>query len=240
MKKRCFLALACLWHASLYSQMLVNTWDRFNDPGQGISARNLQNGFVYGVNPPGGEMIGTSFYDTTWTMGSFILYHDTTLYNDIPARYDILRNVIELKLRVGMRLLEGVRVNSFALQQGDFQRTIFVNTQNFATDEKLKGFFELVSNGKLTLLRHHKTWIKKPTYNAALAVGSRDTEIIREQRFYYARDGRAQKLTLSKKSLLELMADKKVAMEAYFKEQSPDLKDKARLTKLFDYYNGLK
>ena len=138
-----------------------------------------------------------------------------------------------------MRILEGVQVNTFALQRGELPRKVFVNTQNFATDDKMKGFFEMLSSGKLNLMNYSKTWIKQPTYNAALNVGSKDTEIIREEKLYAARDGKAQKFSASKKSLLELMADKKTEMEAFLKQTQPDLKNRMQLVRVFDYYNSL-
>lgn len=222
-----------------YGQMLVNTWDRFNYPGQGITAASLQNGFVYGINPSAGEVTGISYYDTAWAVGSFIMFKDTTLYKGIPARYDIQRNVVEIKFKVGMRVLESVQVNSFALQKNELARVVFVNVQNFSTEDKLKGFFEMLSSGKLNLMANAKVWVKQPTYNPALDVGSKDTELIREEKLYTARDGKAQRFSASKKNILELMADKKPEMEAYLKQNQPDLKNKTQLARVFDYYNGL-
>jgi len=221
------------------AQLPRSTWDRFNDPSQGLGAATLQNSFVYGINPEASTVLGTSYYDTTWQMGSFMMFNDTTLYKGIPARYDIQRNVVEIKLKIGLRVLEGANVNSFALQKNDHQRIVFTNTQNFESGEALKGFYEMLSAGRLTLLMHHKTWTKKPTYNAALDVGNRNSEMIREAKLYYAKNGKAERLSVSKKKLLEIMQDRQKDMETYFDQWHPDLKDKATLTKVFDYYNNL-
>ncbi len=241
MNKQLFISIFLLFAQMSFSQtapMMETTRDAINR-GTKISANASQT--LYGIPRTDGKVEGDNYLDTTFVNCSILLFNDAKPYDNVMARFDVRNNVLEIFTPTGIRLVDGIRVKFFTLITPlKTDGTIFMNAYNFRENsDNLKGFFELVADGKASLLIYHKAWVKKASYNEALGVGDINTKIIKEQTFYLAKVDEAKKIGSSKKNLIEAMNDHRPEIEKFLKDGDYSLKSKADLVTILNYYNGL-
>lgn len=225
------------------AKMAASTWDRLSTSNTFSMKSTANSSFLESIPPPQSEVIGTQYYDSAWAEGRIVLFNDSMIYTNLQVRLDLKSNNLEIKQSGKIRIVESRKINYFSLLPEKVATPkIFVNTQNFKKEDDIRGFFEVLStNGKLVLFLHKKFWLKKPTYVTAFDVGSRDSKIYHLENLYYGKqnEDKVYELKANKKNLLKIMEDKQEAIEAYFKEKSPNLKSQKDLVSLFSYYNGL-
>jgi hypothetical protein len=69
--------------------------------------------------------------------------------------------------------------------------------------------------GDLNLLAYTRLWTKTPAYVPALDGGTKDTQMMKERHYYFAKETEVNKLTTGKSGLLKLMQDKNEQMNAF-------------------------
>lgn len=251
MENRRLFFLALITSLALASEvagqnpMLNATRDQFNANGMRIATY----GTVWGVaSADKGEVVGQTYLDTTWTQGNLKLYKPVQpvggkavdTLSGLGMRYNVHFNEIEILLDThrDTRAIRGDQIASFSLQEKGKKPTYFINTKGYESDKIPVGFYEVLVPGRVTLAALHRTIVRKPNYNAAFEVGSKDTKILPEEDFYALQNGKAEKLKLSKKALLALMNDKSKEMETFMKANDLDLKNRNNLERLFEAYNS--
>ncbi|MGV3560321.1 hypothetical protein [Larkinella arboricola] len=202
---------------------------------------------IYTMPGPDGRILGYPYLDTAFARTAVTFYQNMakpgtkpfTEITDAPVRYNLQANDLEFLVDARtVKAVSGERVRQFNMERNG-QTTRFINATEAGAPADLRGFFEQVTDGRLKLLVRHQIYVKKPTYNPALSVGTKDTELIREA-VWYASDGKnLTKLTPNRKGLLSVMQDKEAQISAYLKEKKPDLKNPTVLADLFAYYNSL-
>lgn len=245
--KKVLVGLLCLLAAQGWAQnqMLNTTRDQINVNGLKIPTT----GTLWGVaSADKGTVVGETYLDTLWAKGNVKLYQavqpvggkaiDTL--SGLAMRYNVYFNEIEILLNTyqDVKALQGSQVKAFSLEKAG-KSAQFINAQLYETDKQPKGFFEILVPGKSTLAALHRTIVKKPTYNAAFEVGTKDTQILLDEDFYVLKNGKAERVKLTKKGILELMPDKTKAMEAFLKTNELDLKDRMQLVRVFEHYNSI-
>ncbi|MRS62136.1 hypothetical protein [Larkinella terrae] len=202
---------------------------------------------IYTMAGPGGSILGYPYLDTAFAKTTVIFYQNIAKPGnkpvleipDTPVRYNITANNLEFLVDAKtVKAISGERAKQFSMERNG-QKTNFVNATEVGAPADVRGFFEQLNDGKLKLLIRHQIYVKKPTYNPALSVGSKDTELIKEA-IWYTSDGKnLVKFSPGRKGLLAVMQDKEDQISAYLKEKKPDLKNRAALTDVFTYYNSL-
>ncbi len=224
-------------------QMLNTTRDQINMNGLKIPTT----GTLWGVaSADNGEVVGETYLDTVWAKGNVKLYQSIQpiggkaidTLSGLAMRYNVYFNEIEILLNTfnDVRALQGKQIKSFSLEKAG-KSIQFLNAKLYETDKQPTGFFEVMVPGKLTLVALPRTIVKKPTYNAAFEVGTKDTRILLDADYYVLKEGKAEKMKLTKKSLLDLMSDKGKEMETFLKTNDLDLKERSNLVRLFEQYN---
>jgi hypothetical protein len=109
---------------------------------------------------------------------------------NIPIRLDLLNNEVEFQTKYGTKAVLGETVQYFSVVRiSGFTPTTFVNVKEFKLEPgEVKGFFELLADGELKLLRYTKLWVKKPTYLPALDTGTKDTQIMKDSKYYFPKE----------------------------------------------------
>ena len=245
-KKVVFLFFLSSSWAWAQAPMMNTTRDQINLNGLRIPT----SGTMWGVaSSEKGEVVGNTYLDTTWAKGNLKLYDaiqpmggkTVDTLSGLAMRYNVYFNEIEILLNTykDVKALQGEKTRAFSLEEKGTTRN-FVNVRLYDTDKDSKGFYEiLMPGGKLTLAVLHKTTVRKPTYNAAFEVGSKDTKITMQEDFYALQNGKAEKIKPNKKNILDLMKDKSKEIEAFLKVNDLDLKERSNLTTLFERYNSL-
>ena len=243
MKKKISLVilLSCCFVQMVFSQstMTNTTKDALNNlsGSQKISANSV----LYGIPTPPSEIVGDFFYDSTFVPAKVVLVGDKTVYETF-ARLDMKNKVLEIREIGGNRWIENNKISFFTLmKKNTFEPTLFFNVKNFINeDEDKTGFFEVLQDGKGLVLQHTKVSVRKPTYNAALGTGDLNAKVMRENEYYYASEGKAKRISNTKKSMIAIFGDKKDAVAKFISQNEVDLKSRNGLAKLFNYYESVK
>lgn len=97
-------------------------------------------------------------------------------------------------------------------------------------------FYEKLASGKVTLWKkNHKTIIDEKPYGSA----SVQRNVLNNNTYYVGDVAQLTKIKTDKKSVLELLADKAVDIEAYMKKEKLNPKTENDLVRVIFYYNGL-
>jgi hypothetical protein len=182
------------------------------------------------------EVLGDPYIDAHWGKSSILLY-DSSVLRGYLTRYDIRLDEIEFRLSEGVRTLKGGRVRSILWIDSLRQTTrLLANGREFSSDEKQKkGFYEIVVDGKVSLLKHIAVEILRPDYNVALDVGSRDFRIVKKQKFYFSLGGKL--FDMKKKALIASLKDISIDITGYLNEQSVNWTNEQDLYALFAQIN---
>ncbi len=225
------------------TEMDQSTKDRMSINDKGITPNTV----MFGFDSRPREVLGDYYLDINWCDCKVVFYPATkpgkmdTIVG-IPSRYDIKNNEMEFKSEYGIKATTGTGVKYFehsAVKKATkLKVTRFVNAKEFRGKAD-GGFYEVFSEGKLTFLAQDKIWIKQPTYNAALDVGSRDTEIKKVRTYYVYRGGKMSKMKLNKGAALGWMKSKKSQVEQFIGQEKIDCESPVGLARVFDFYNGL-
>ena len=141
-----------------------------------------------------------------------------------------------------MKVVGGDKVKSFIwIDSVSRVPSYFVNARDFKDKDqtRLSGFFQVVVDGPLPLLKQTTVYVKKADYSVQFDVGSRDDKILKKTELYFARDGQVMELPPSKKKLLPLFGDKAEAIGKFIQDQNLAVSREADLVTLFKHYNSL-
>jgi hypothetical protein len=219
-----------------YSQVDVN---RFSNIVNSVSSGSA----AYGSGFKGSYNVksavkGDPYLDTAFRMTNFTLYK-TEAKIKTPARYDILNDELEIKTTGGVMILPSKLVDSYAIaKSGDSIR--FVNLANYKFENTvLVGFMEILSDGKIQLLKQTKTEIVKPSYNPSLEVGDRDMYIVKKTTLFYSLPDKKIVKVKGKSETMSLFGQEASNIKTFATSNSLSFKNEEDLKKLFAYYNSL-
>ena len=115
----------------------------------------------------------------------------------------------------------------------------FVNGMDFKDEgSPISGFFEVLIDGELPLMRRTMAVFKESNYNTALMVGNRNDQIIKRNIYYYLRGEDVYEVPNGRKKIFEVFGDSAEEMKEYTENNSIDLKDPSGLFQLFTHYNS--
>jgi hypothetical protein len=215
----------------------TNTLERLQDlDGLGLGD------MLYGIPQPPGKVIGDTYLNTRWKQTSMLLYDNEKLLEGYPVRYDIKLDELEVKTRNGIKVLKGAKVKSFVwIDSLTNAPEYFVNAKDYKNDDNVPytGFFQVLNDGVLPLLRKTVLDIKKADYNIQLNVGSHDDKILKKPRFYTVKDKQLIDLPSSKKKLVSVFDDQSDEMEKYIRENNLATNKADDLKLIFIHYNSL-
>jgi hypothetical protein len=194
---------------------------------------------IVGIPVPAGRVVGDTYADSKWNMGSVMITNKNSMVEGYLMKYDVKGQVVEIKTPNGVRLLDVRNVGNMVwLDSITHQPHYFVNAANYTEDNTpLVGLLEVLVDGNRSLFKKTVIQTKQPTYNIALDAGSRDTEIFKKAAYYY-NSGSALVLIKNKKKFLEGLGEQRKDVETYMKENKLDVKSADELAKIFAYYNS--
>lgn len=241
MKVFYILSMLLICDYSAYSQWAVpanmraeNTLDRLSDKN-GLSNSDI----LYGIPLPPGNVVGDVYFDKKWNAGSIMLYETETLIEGYPMKYDVKSEVLEIKSKAGVKILDTRKIKSLVWK--DSLTNIphyFINGAEFKLEGvPVKGLLEVLVDGKTPLIKRDQIFVKEPTYNVAMGSGSRDTKIYHKVSYYYISNSELIKVK-GKKEIIKISSNP-VATEEYFKSNKINLGKEAGLIKAFEYLNTL-
>jgi hypothetical protein len=217
--------LAC--HSTSYAQVGVNV-DFIN--GQDVN---------FGGKMRSNTEASTYLYDT-WSKGTVKL-SDGNTYAGLELMYDLGANRLIFKSEKGIPQAFAVAVTEFtiAAPAEDKTQTVSKKYKNGfppADGNKTTTFYEVLSNGNITLLK--LTELKRVR---EVAVGNiyPTTQMKTADSYYVFADGKLSRIKREKKALKQILQDKAKDLDTYMASNKLDLKNDSDLSIIFDHYNAL-
>lgn len=206
---------------------------------------------IYGMPQESGKVQGDVYLETDWQNANVWFYPEVVARYDpkasdkvsnLPIRVDLGNQYVEFKLPEGVKAIEAASIKKMEVDGPGGVRT-FYNTLQYGKSADMPGFAEVLSNGKITVIKYTKLWLKQPTYNVALNVGERDAKLIKQHDYYFVNEKNGvyelNKFKPGVGSLKKVAKSKAKKVEAYLSEQQLDPKNDADLVKILAYYNSL-
>lgn len=211
-----------------------NTLDRLSDKG-GLSNSDI----LYGVPLPPGSVIGDNYLDKKWNKANILLYQTETIIEGYPVKYDVKSDLIEIKTNVGIKVLDVKKVKNLVwVDSISSAPHYFVNAGEFKKEGvPSKGLLEVLVDGTLPLVKKTEFFVKKPTYNAALDVGTRDTKIYPKETTYFVKEGEMIKVK-GKKDIAAAAPERAKEVETFIKVNKLNVNKEADLIKVFEFLNA--
>lgn len=197
-------------------------------------------GTVQSLPMPPPDVIGSDLLNPYFNVSTFLL-NDSSLLSGLPARYYVLRNEFDVKTSSGLRTLRGDRVRSFIWVDSVTKKTeVFVNMKEYMNESGTPGtgFMQILSEGKIGLLKQTEVIFKKANYHVAMNVGNPDHQFIHKTHLYYLID-KTYRPVPPRKKVLSIFPDHQDALQRFIKINQLDLSSEYHLQLLIDHYNTL-
>ena len=183
------------------------------------------------AEPSPTDISGKIYLDEGWQEGVILSGDDES--GNANIRYNVLSD--EMQVLVNGQILALVSSKIKALRIGE---QVFI-TAPYIRDQKLVslGYFELLADGKIQLLRKYKCITQPTEYHPAVAT-AKDQEYVIESEFYFrlVKDY-AKPLKRGKKSILAVFPDGENEMKIYAEKHELNLKKEEAIIQLFNFYN---
>jgi hypothetical protein len=168
--------------------LMQSTRDRLNYNTFSIP----QTGVLFGLAGEPGKLVGDNYLDTTFQAGFIKFYGKISRNSDslagIPIRLDLAKQELDVRVAAGdIRAVRAMAVRYFDRNNLTGSVSHFINVREFRGDaDKLSGFFEQLTVGKMPLLQYHYLFLRRANYNAALNIGTKDDELVKKNDWYIA------------------------------------------------------
>ena len=195
---------------------------------------------MYGIPLEAGGIIGDFYLNQEWKRTTLMLYDRDKMLEGFPVRYEIESDQFEIKSSAGIKVLNGKRVKSFVwIDSISNAPHYFVNGRDLKDEDgdPLSGFFEVLSEGSMTLVTQTQAAVRPATYNEKFDVGQRDARIVKRINFYYVEEGVIKEIPSSKKKLLALFGEHAPAVEEFMQTNKLSVKEASHLRAVFEHYN---
>lgn len=178
------------------------------------------------------------FPSELWHEGRIVLLNGDTLKGTL--KYDFQQNMVQYALSNKQAEAYSARkVLFFEIFDETVHkyRKFFVLPYSNASNYKSPAFFELLEEGKITLLS--RDLLEYKTYNSGFYGGSY-TLLVESHNYYILQpDGEIEDFRGNKNDLLTLMGERRKSVEKYIRSNRLDFDDKYDVAKMVAYYNSL-
>jgi hypothetical protein len=194
-----------------------------------------------GLPMAGAEVVGDPFSKPNFSQTSALFYNDR-VFNGISAKLNLLSDEFYFQTKEGVRVLGGDQIKSFTFTDSLTKKvSTHINGKEFKTSAGIphKGFFEILYDAEMALLKKTEAYITKANYSVALNVGSKDHKVNKKVIYYYLSGDVVEELPAGK-ALTSIFGDQKSKVDKYIKINQLNLKDERHLGLVFEYYNQSK
>lgn len=197
---------------------------------------------IYGIPPEPKKLQGNFYLDTKWNKASILLYKNEELIEGYFVRYNINSNNFELRSENSQdaTTVPGLRVRNIVWIDAEHGvPRYFINGMDFKDEgSPIAGFFEVLVDGKMPLVRRTIASIKESNYNQALMVGEPDDRVVKRYVYYYIEGKNVIEIPTNKKKIFTIFGENQAEMEAFAESNNLNLKEASSLFSLFTQYNS--
>jgi hypothetical protein len=173
-----------------------------------------------------------------WHEGKIMLESGDTLKGRV--KYDMQQDIIQFNIpNQTAEAYSARKILSFEIFDNTVRRYRLFFSLPYASNTNYKApiFFELLEEGKMTLLAREA--LEYRTYNNAYFVGSYTRLVLVNKYFFLKENGNIEEFLGKKNDLLEMMGKKAETVEKFIKVNRLQFDEKYDLIKIVDYYNSL-
>ena len=231
--KKLITALMCLTAG-------VTVYGQDTDNKGQLDMTPVAGGFVKEIKFATMQVEGTHYFQDYWSIGDVILFNGSTL-EDLQMKFDIEKNHLEIKTENKVKLLEDSFIKEFTLLDSESgSKKKFMNCSLYKENGvELIGFFESISDGKMSLFSKMELDIIKASYDAKFDVGDKSDKVLKVENYFIANGENVYRIAKNKKENLKIFGDKSEQITSYLKSEKLSLKDKEDLQKIVAYYNSI-
>ncbi|PZX56853.1 carboxypeptidase-like protein [Algoriphagus ratkowskyi] len=197
---------------------------------------------IYGLAPQPAQVEGDDYLDSKWNTATLLLYKDQKLLEGYKIRYNITSNTFELIAPESTLLtaLPGLRIQNLVwVDSARMVPRYFVNGMDFLEEgTPISGFFEVLVDGELPLMRRTMAIFKESNYNAALMVGNRNHQIVKRNIYYFLEGKNVIEVPSNRKKLFAVFGENADEMKEYMNVNELSIQDPNTLFKMFTYFNS--
>jgi len=204
-------------------------------------------GKLYANTAPGGiinevfqlEITNKNHYylNKDFQNGSIFLKSGLSLINH-SIRYDYMTDQIEVLFNDEVRSLKGQFLDYYEFKDsltGYFK--IYLHASRLVQDEL--GFYELLYDDHIALVRKDQLNSRKPSYVPALDVGDRAVQYFIESKYFIVMNDQLIPIQRKKKSRINAFGEYFEAIENFIKSNKLDVESDQGLIRIVRYYNEL-
>jgi hypothetical protein len=201
----------------------------------GIGVMTSEGGNPIGFSEYTG-LVGNPFFNPDWVKGD-VTFADGNVVKDKLVKYDEFKDKLFTQVAGTAKSGEFDQpVTSFTIITADGTLASFsIFPGNGKTSDN--AFFQVLSDGKVKLLRKNAKTISEYKANMSSAVTTR--EVVDNIDYYLLIGGKAVRIKKDKKSVEAALGNKQAELESYIKANNLNLKNDADLAKLITQYNTL-
>ena len=172
-----------------------------------------------------------------WHEGKLVLETSDTLRGLI--KYDLASDLIQVKVKNKLESFTARKVLFFEIFDATVKRYRQFYSLPYSQNNTYNAptFFELLSEGKITLLAREK--LEYRAANSYYYYNNYSRPVLVNSYYLLKPNGTIEPFSAKKSDFLELMKDKADEAKEYAKENRLDFDDKYELTRIIDYYNSL-
>lgn len=203
----------------------------------------LMNEIMDGIPLPAPKVIGDTYIDQDWKKGAFLIYGKDKSLGGYEIRYDLDKQELEIKTQTGVKVVSEAQLKSFITFSPDEKEPrIFVNAREFKAGSGFRfiGFLRVLEDGDYALVSGFTIKVKRPDYNVAMNVGSRDYQIYKKEQLFYVTQGTVFALPGKKRELLSIFPEQaREEVSSFVQSEKLDPSETNDLMKIFRFYNNI-
>jgi hypothetical protein len=190
------------------------------------------------VAPP--ETIGSTYLNDEWVLGNIEIKQNTLIEN-LPIRYDLGNQTLEIKYEGEVKICPLDRIQNFSYLNVESNLFKYFNTSevNNIGFDLPKGICRVLIKDKATLIKYIYTQKIEGNYNLALSMGDPDHKIVKKETPYAIINDTVYEVKNNFNRNSEIFGSKSAEMKAFIKKNKLKFKEENDLTQIFEHYNSL-
>lgn len=226
---------AILMYSGSYAQQPnlrtpVDMVDQMNNMENLIRALSFQSNMENKVE----NIEGSAYLNDEFETGDVLLTTGVK-YTGIPLKYNIYNDRIEFQNQAGK--IYNIN-NPESIRELSIGESRFIYTDCFRNKKSTKAITEVISEGKTSLLKHHRIKIQpaKPAQTHQEALAAKFIKIPSE--YLIMKAGGNAVFFKNKKELLVLLSDKRNVINELISRENLSVKQENDLVRIVGFYNG--
>ncbi|MCF6184691.1 MAG: hypothetical protein L3J56_08745 [Bacteroidales bacterium] len=181
---------------------------------------------------------GSVYYNNKWKIGTLELFSKQKI-KDYPIRYDMKYHRIEIKTKDNVKIIPVSDVKKITYIDNNGNSEVCINCSVYKNSENKFGFYKIIYQGKISLLKKTNLQLKESNYNPTFDIGEKSKEYIKTDKYYIYTNGKISPVKKKKRQILKTFNNKAEKVEIFAKRNELSFKKDYDLSKIFNYYNNL-